>query len=67
MHPFSIQHIDHIVLRVADLQRSIDFYARVFGAEVVRHNQPLSCRPTPKWFAPCSSATLPMKACSSPP
>jgi catechol 2,3-dioxygenase-like lactoylglutathione lyase family enzyme len=41
MHPFSIQHIDHIVLRVADLQRSIDFYGKVFGAEVVRHNQPL--------------------------
>jgi catechol 2,3-dioxygenase-like lactoylglutathione lyase family enzyme len=35
MHPFSIQHIDHIVLRVADLQRSIDFYRQVFGAEVV--------------------------------
>ncbi|POA46071.1 VOC family virulence protein [Pseudomonas sp. MPR-ANC1] len=41
MHPFSIQHIDHIVLRVADLQRSIDFYAKVFGAEVVKHNEPL--------------------------
>lgn len=41
MQPFSIQRIDHIVLRVADLQRSIDFYAKVFGAEVVRHNQPL--------------------------
>ncbi|WLH33457.1 VOC family protein [Pseudomonas sp. FP2196] len=41
MHPFVIQHIDHIVLRVADLQRSIDFYGRVFGAEVVKHNEPL--------------------------
>ncbi|HWH85353.1 MAG TPA: VOC family protein [Pseudomonas sp.] len=41
MHPFSIHHIDHIVLRVADLQRSIDFYRQVFGAEVVRHNEPL--------------------------
>jgi len=41
MHPFSIQHIDHIVLRVADLQRSIDFYGKVFGSEVVRHNAPL--------------------------
>ncbi|WP_336354571.1 VOC family protein [Pseudomonas granadensis] len=41
MPPFTIQRIDHIVLRVADLQRSIDFYAEVFGAEVVRHNQPL--------------------------
>ncbi|WP_332768549.1 VOC family protein [Pseudomonas koreensis] len=41
MPPFTLQRIDHIVLRVADLQRSIDFYAKVFGAEVVRHNQPL--------------------------
>ncbi|MEX5668845.1 VOC family protein [Pseudomonas neuropathica] len=41
MHPFSIQHIDHIVLRVADLQRSIDFYNQVFGAEVVKRNEPL--------------------------
>ena len=37
----SIQHIDHIVLRVADLQRSIDFYGQVFGAEVVKRNEPL--------------------------
>lgn len=41
MQPFSIQHIDHIVLRVADLQRSIDFYGQVFGAEVVKRNEPL--------------------------
>ncbi|MBV4477031.1 VOC family protein [Pseudomonas sp. B2M1-30] len=41
MSPFTIQHIDHIVLRVADMQRSIDFYDRVFGAEVVRHNEKL--------------------------
>ncbi|MBP5953778.1 VOC family protein [Pseudomonas iridis] len=41
MQPFSIQHIDHIVLRVADLQRSIDFYGQVFGADVVKRNEPL--------------------------
>ncbi|PKA72972.1 glyoxalase/bleomycin resistance protein/dioxygenase superfamily protein [Pseudomonas baetica] len=41
MHPFVIQHIDHIVLRVADLQRSIEFYGQVFGAEVVKINEPL--------------------------
>ena len=41
MPPFIIQYIDHIVLRVADLQRSIDFYRQVFGAEVVKHNEPL--------------------------
>ena len=37
MPPFTIHHIDHIVLRVADLQRSIDFYDRVFGAEAVSY------------------------------
>ena len=41
MQPFSIQHIDHIVLRVADLQRSIAFYGQVFGADVVKRNEPL--------------------------
>ncbi|MBK5374702.1 VOC family protein [Pseudomonas sp. TH08] len=41
MHPFSIRHIDHIVLRVKDLQRSIEFYGQVFGAEVVKRNEPL--------------------------
>ncbi|MBC3271295.1 VOC family protein [Pseudomonas sp. SWRI81] len=41
MHPFTLRHIDHIVLRVADLQRSIDFYRQVLGAEMVRHNEPL--------------------------
>ena len=39
MPPFTIHHIDHIVLRVADLQRSVDFYDRVFGAEVVKRNE----------------------------
>lgn len=38
---FAIQYIDHIVLRVADLPRSIDFYGKVFGAEVVKRNEPL--------------------------
>ena len=41
MQPFTVQHIDHIVLRVKDLQRSIEFYNQVFGAEVVRRNEPL--------------------------
>ncbi|MBV4457945.1 VOC family protein [Pseudomonas sp. COR58] len=41
MTPFTIQRIDHIVLRVADLQRSIGFYGRVFGAEVVKRNEKL--------------------------
>jgi len=39
MPPFTIHHIDHIVLRVADLQRSIDFYDRVFGASPTAHRE----------------------------
>jgi catechol 2,3-dioxygenase-like lactoylglutathione lyase family enzyme len=41
MQPFTVQHIDHIVLRVKDLQRSIEFYGQVFGADVVKRNEPL--------------------------
>ena len=41
MHPFTIQHIDHIVLRVQDLERSITFYAQVFGAELVKRRDDL--------------------------
>ncbi|WP_426204449.1 VOC family protein [Pseudomonas sp. TWP3-1] len=41
MHPFIIQHIDHIVLRVENMQRSIEFYQLVFGAEVVKRQEKL--------------------------
>jgi len=34
--PFSVQHIDHVVFRVADLDRSIGFYRRVLGCVVER-------------------------------
>ncbi|MBB6065673.1 VOC family protein [Pseudoxanthomonas broegbernensis] len=40
-HPFSIQRIDHVVFRVRDLGRSIDFYGRVLGCEVVRRREHL--------------------------
>src|SRR5487761_1913593 len=36
MIPFRVQCIDHIVLRVTDLQRSVDFYGRVLQCEVVK-------------------------------
>ncbi|MCW4456071.1 VOC family protein [Flavobacterium sp. MXW15] len=39
--PFSIQHIDHIVLRVGDLDRSVEFYRTVLGCEVVRQREHL--------------------------
>ena len=39
--PFSVQRIDHIVLRVQDLNKSIEFYRTVLGCEVVRHREHL--------------------------
>lgn len=36
MIPFRVQRIDHIVLRVRDLQRSVDFYRAVLQCEIVR-------------------------------
>lgn len=39
--PFAIQRIDHVVFRVRDLERSIDFYQRLLGCEVVRRRDHL--------------------------
>lgn len=39
--PFSVQRIDHVVLRVGDLGRSVDFYRSVLGCEVVRQREHL--------------------------
>ena len=41
MLPFSVQQIDHIVFRVADLARSIGFYDTVLGCKVVRRRDDL--------------------------
>lgn len=41
MSKFSIQHIDHIVLRVADLERSIRFYQAVLGCSLVKRREDL--------------------------
>ena len=35
---FSIRMIDHVVLYVADVERSVAFYREVLGCEVVRRN-----------------------------
>lgn len=37
--PFHVQRIDHLVLRVRDLSRSIAFYGDVLGCEVVRQRE----------------------------
>lgn len=39
--PYSIQRIDHVVLRVRDLERSIAFYRNVLGCEVARRRENL--------------------------
>ena len=39
--PFSVQRIDHVVFRVRDLDRSIEFYRTVLGCEVARRRDDL--------------------------
>jgi glyoxylase I family protein len=39
--PFRIRQLDHLVLRVADLQRSVDFYCGILGCTQERHQQEL--------------------------
>ena len=41
MPPFSVHRIDHVVLRVRELRRSIEFYRSVLGCEVVRTREDL--------------------------
>jgi glyoxylase I family protein len=39
--PFSVQRLDHIVLRVRDLPAMVDFYGRVLGCTVERQREAL--------------------------
>lgn len=39
--PFGLHGIDHVVLRVADLDRSLDFYCRILGCAVERRQEAL--------------------------
>jgi glyoxylase I family protein len=41
MAPFKVARIDHIVLRVRSLQKSIEFYRTVLGCEVERRREDL--------------------------
>ena len=41
MAPFSVQRIDHLVLRVKDLERATAFYRDVLGSELVRRRDDL--------------------------
>ncbi|QCO68450.1 VOC family protein [Luteimonas yindakuii] len=40
-NPFSVQRIDHVVLRVSDLSGSVEFYRSVLGCDVVRQREHL--------------------------
>lgn len=39
--PFVVERIDHVVFRVLDLSRSIEFYRAVLGCEVVKQREHL--------------------------
>src|SRR5688500_8375124 len=39
--PFSVHCIDHVVFRVTDLSKSIEFYRAVLGCEIVRQRADL--------------------------
>ncbi|PNA84902.1 VOC family protein, partial [Pseudomonas sp. GW460-5] len=41
MRPFTIKHIDHLVLRVSDLPRSVAFYTGLLGCHVSRVREDL--------------------------
>ena len=42
--PFDLQRLDHVVLRVRDLDRSEAFYRALLGCEVVRRRDDLGLR-----------------------
>ncbi len=41
MSPFEIKHLDHIVLRVEDMQASLDFYTRTLGCPIRKRRDDL--------------------------
>jgi catechol 2,3-dioxygenase-like lactoylglutathione lyase family enzyme len=41
MQPFAVRRLDHLVLRVTDLERSIEFYTRVLQCPVERRRDDL--------------------------
>lgn len=39
MSIFKVQHIDHVVLRVKDMERSLAFYIEVLGCSIKKRNE----------------------------
>jgi len=44
MRPFAVQRIDHLVLRIRDLDRAETFYREVLGCDIVRRRDDLGLR-----------------------
>lgn len=42
MSVFQIKHLDHVVLRVRDMERSVDFYTKVLGCSIRKKNEKLA-------------------------
>ncbi|MGO4400875.1 VOC family protein [Achromobacter sp. PAB15] len=42
MSVFQIKHLDHVVLRVRDMERSVDFYTNVLGCSIRKKNEKLA-------------------------
>ncbi|WP_370400401.1 VOC family protein [Sulfitobacter sp. JB4-11] len=40
--PINVKLIDHVVLYVSDMERSVQFYETILGCKVVRHNEKLN-------------------------
>lgn len=41
MLPFEIKHLDHIVLRVQDMQASLHFYSQMLGCQIKKRRDDL--------------------------
>ena len=41
MPPFTVQRIDHVVLRVVDLERAVAFYRALLGCEIMKRRDDL--------------------------
>ncbi|VWB56770.1 glyoxalase/bleomycin resistance protein/dioxygenase superfamily protein [Burkholderia lata] len=41
MMPFEIKHLDHVVLRVQDMKRSVHFYTEVLGCQIKKRRDDL--------------------------
>jgi catechol 2,3-dioxygenase-like lactoylglutathione lyase family enzyme len=60
MSGFKISQLDHIVLNVADIERSLQFYTGVMGLKANASTNSALARPA---FRPCASTATPSSIC----